>query len=121
MLLYELIDLEYPICLYCKHSVTYSTYSEIDKISGAIDQVYNIKCNKCPERFEIFVRTLYDKYICSTFLFTCLNFNISDYPLDGKFRIQLSHSNPIWVPAFNIDFSDKNKLFEKLSTYIFFI
>lgn len=89
----------------------------------------SLACRKCKEVFHILSvqdDTGFTSY--DGFLFSCNGIYVSNFYRSNVFFLgdndQIfsgqSDPNPIKIPSFPINFSDKNKLYEKLKTYIIF-
>jgi len=74
------------------------------------------KCNKCSEQY------IFNDYWGKSITFTCKEFYINHYMEDEKLFSVKNREKPLsdWVaiPAFNIDFTDKDKLYKKIKTYL---
>lgn len=117
-------DLDFPVCLYCGATCYISSTSSGDSV---IDTYH---CEFCNESFIIFYKE--DEQV--SFEFTCYNYSVLIHKTKDTFQLlstncgfQLNRYinwhqiiNQIKVPKFTIDFSNKQKLYEKLHTYAIF-
>jgi hypothetical protein len=137
--MHELIDREYPVCLYCGSQCDTKFSGELLPRSNYQYNVDILTCQACGEVFEIHAKQSAEgetQYLA--FSFTCKDYYVycgyNDKSLYiGKnpeslfdeagnfpdFIIGLSVAAVI-LPKFQVNFSNKNKLFEKLKTYIIF-
>jgi hypothetical protein len=127
--LHELIDREDPKCLYCNSDFDIELSGDYIGGSSSMLNVDILSCRNCHEQFEITSIDEADNVIA--FAFTCKGivirnvYHLQSFILGGKELLYgiISSSypeNPNYIPEFNIDFSDKNKLYEKLKTYLIF-
>lgn len=132
MLLHELIDRDYPKCLYCQGGMNVKV--EGDDWSFNVFEVVILTCRVCNEVFEIHSTGQSDTgdlrdADCTSFLFSCVDIcarvvysenicYLNDHNL--KWPTGLTSSGLQTVPMFDIDFSDKQKLYTKLRTYLIF-
>jgi hypothetical protein len=128
MKLHELIDMEDPKCLYCKSLCDI----HIDGFGSMIATSYEVDllvCRACSEMFEIHTKDHVKVY---AFVFTCNEIVVfNSYSYNG---FAIGGINYLWkqtpktrvltrnefIPTFDIDFSDKIKLYNKLKTYQIF-
>jgi len=106
------IDFDNPKCLYCYH-IIYNNSSFGDLLL----QQDLFVCPSCNEGYTIIIK---DGIITCAF-FTCIDIEIISYNNKNEFGIKHFYSKLkdfIWIPEFNIDFSDKQSLHEKLKTYL---
>lgn len=135
MQLHELINKEEPKCLYCKTLCDFkmdgraSTPANPDAYYVEILTCTN---KKCKEVFEI--HGWEDTGEITDFVFSCKNIVIiNKYPqLSGiAVGFNIGDKSNLWpkmfggrvtinVPLFQVDFSDKKKLYKKLKTYLVF-
>lgn len=122
--LHELVDREDPKCLYCGKQCEVSL--EGTRLSGSnlIEDHDILLCRSlnCRERFRIdSIQHPDGETEFVGFHFTCKGYLIN-YKYDEKeFEIADRSRKRICVcPPFEVDFSDKNKLYEKIKTYIVF-
>lgn len=135
MQLHELIDREDPKCLYCrvrcdlKVTGRNSSVAQPDPYTIEILTCTNIKCQ---EIFEI--HSWDDDQRVSDFVFTCKDIVvINKYPQPSGTAVgfNIGDKSNLWpkmfsghittnIPPFKIDFSNKNKLYNKLKTYLVF-
>lgn len=109
-----IIDLNNPECLFCRR--------QIDSSSGFGESLLSCDlyvCNACKEGYTLgFI-----KDSVSYIIFTCKNIEVIYYINNNYFEIKnfwSLKSKVIKVPAFDLDFSNKENLLKKLSTYIIF-
>ncbi len=143
-MLHELIDREDPRCLYCNSDCDLKQ-DGIPMSMSSTNHTYEVQiltCRNCQEIFEIhWYETDQQVTQYYGFVFTCkdlLVFNMylmKPYEdLDGAFCLGKRSKN-LWkhhknkpanfpfrprIPPFPVDFSDKEKLYEKLKTYLVF-
>lgn len=130
-MLHELIDRENPLCLYCQGELDLKHDGFFP--GGIVSLTYDVQmltCRDCDEVFEIHWIDDAGKVTYAAFVFTCNEIVVFNLYADGFFvgGNELLYQN--WVgasaklensiPAFNVDFSDKKKLFKKLRTYLVF-
>jgi hypothetical protein len=125
MQLHELIDREDPRCLYCNANVDCHLSSEwISKGTSLRNDVESIVCQKCKEVFYIHSWQGDDGHTeYSGFTFTCKDLSIFFNYIESYFDISKNGKKKehiTTIPSFTIDFSHKDKLYEKLKTYIVF-
>lgn len=138
-MMHELIDRENPRCLYCDNDCDVNFNGEY--IAGSSIQ-YNVDiliCQKCKEVFEIHSeqQSVEDQTEYLGFSFTCKQYYVYYAYKSGEFHLGKNTEsftaikNPInfiwWrvahstvLPWFEVSFSDKEKLYNKLKTYILF-
>lgn len=123
---HKLIDQEEPRCLYCN--------SECDiHLDGfaAASPSYNVDlltCRKCNEQFEIHWLGDIDPIKVVSFVFTCKNLAVCyDYEkgfyVGGQevlWKTQKSALALSLIEPFDVDFSDKKKLYKRLKTCLVF-
>lgn len=123
MKMHELIDRFDPICLYCGTKCVI-TLEGIRIKTGEIEDHDVLQCQKCREVFRVeSVQNPEGETRYTGFQFTCSRLRVIYKYDEGKFRISdLNDRNkePVVIPTFEVDFSDKKKLHEKLKTYILF-
>lgn len=116
-------DFEEPKCLYCNNKlIIYNT----SRYNSSLD---NYKCMSndlnskdldyfCLEEFEFYHRDDVLEHI----YFTCNNLAVTIYADSNIYYLcyKDAETSTIKVPKFKIDFSDKQKLAEKLNSYIIF-
>lgn len=124
MKLHELIDKDEPQCLYCNSAtdLSLSLKSEwLPNTSLKVD-VEVIACQKCNEEFKIHSLQGGDgntEY--NGFTFTCKSYRVFFNYIEDYFDISDKKGKYIVaIPSFTVDFSDKDKLFDKLKTYLVF-
>lgn len=122
-MLHELIDREDPKCLYCNSNTEFNS----DSISSSHGTTYNketITCCACKEIFEILsTQNLEGVTSYTAFHFSCNGiFVLNYYDIDVFYFSTKSFVSKNWeeIPKFEVSFFDKNKLYEKLKTYLLF-
>lgn len=133
MQLHELIDKDEPRCLYCNSnfdlnamSISSSSGSSLRHLNpAAIMTRYDTEtlyCIDCKETFKIHSHQNDDGETTYTgFTFTCKGYNVFFSYIESYFDISELKGNHITaIPSFDPDFSDKDKLYEKLKTYLVF-
>lgn len=132
MQMHELIDREDPKCLYCNSECDLSL--DGNGIGLVSYEIQMLKCRKCGEQFEIHETSHGNASMYKAFVFTCKNlvvfneygsgFRIGDTDLlwskDVSARAWKTPDDPVWIVPFEVDFSDKKKLYKKLKTYLVF-
>jgi len=125
-MLQKLIDKDDPKCLYCKSRCNFQLNS--DSSPRSITYVIEIySCQNCGEVFEI-RNWEGDAIENAQFIFSCKEFAVLSVPNNG---FHIASRNSLWpsyhkkgecvdIAEFNVDFSDKEKLYQKLKTYIVF-
>jgi len=113
--LYELIDQDDPKCLYCN--------SECNVSSTQFNDAF--KCNKCHEVLKIHYKiNINNSNPSKIYVYTlsCKDLLIYIYQNNKAFFIigYINEIDLMNIPYFQIDFSDKEKLYRKLKTYIIF-
>lgn len=129
-MMHELIDREDPKCLYCNSDCDFKHDGFFPAgISNLYYELEILTCRKCKEIFEIHWIDDAGEFRYLSFVFTCkdivvLNRYSSGYSIGGKEFLYVNWSagkNPDnFIPAFPVDFSNKNKLYKKLKTYVVF-
>ena len=108
------IDLDNPSCLYCK--------TTIDTASGFGESLLSCDlyiCSVCKEGYTLGLFKDKVSYI----IFTCKQLELLCYFSKNYFEIKnfwIAKSKFLVIPSFQIDFSDKETLYKKLSTYLIF-
>lgn len=135
MILHELIDKDVPCCLYCNaefdsnaisisSNSSYLTYKmKLGIINNVVrSDIETLYCVDCKETFEIYSHQSDDGETHYTgFNFTCKKLSIKCKYIESIFDISdLKGERHVTIPSFNPDFSDKDKLHEKLKTYLIF-
>ena len=121
-MLHELIDRDEPKCLYCNSDVDLNLNSEwIPQTSLKVDKE-TLTCRKCKESFII--HSIQDHYGYTDYIgftFTCKTYKVFFNYAESYFDISDKNGKYIIaLPSFSPDFSDKEKLHEKIKTYITF-
>lgn len=131
-MMHELIDQEDPRCLYCQSEVDIHLDGLPVKGNAGISfNVETLTCRSCGETFEIYSEDYPSgKTVYTSFLFSCKDICVlHDY---DKKEFTIGNINLLWknlnkdtsfdvnITVFNIDFSDKKKLYKKLKTYVTF-
>jgi transcription elongation factor Elf1 len=123
--LHELIDKDTPKCLYCSFAFTDDSLDlKSDWLPGTSLKADKeiLTCSNCKERFEIHSLQGDDGITEYTgFTFTCKEFRVFFNYIEDYFDISGKRDKHIVaIPSFTVNFSDKNKLYEKLKTYTIF-
>jgi DNA-directed RNA polymerase subunit RPC12/RpoP len=119
---HELIDKNEPKCLYCNSEIFYELKSDwLPNTSLKVDSEI-ITCHKCKEEFKIHSLQGSDGVTEYTgFTFTCKSYCVFFNYIESYFDISDKKGKHIVaIPSFTVDFSDKNKLYDKLKTYLIF-
>ena len=126
MLMHELIDREDPRCLYCQSEVDFKSDCSFYH-AGTTYNVDLFSCRECKEQFEIHWVEDEDP---RAFTFTCKDVVVSsryktDFELGGKellweFCMNGRPNNSIYIPIFEVEFSNKDALYQKLKSLILF-
>lgn len=134
---HELIDKENPKCLFCKSECDIKldglTKTSITTINFNVEI---LTCRSCNEVFEIYSEDdMIGDLVYTAFQFSCEDICVL-YDYDKSVYI-ISKPNMLWenlgkspttrtlapeikTPPFEIDFSNKKKLYKKLKTYVTF-
>ena len=129
--LHKLIDKYEPECLYCGQEMKLT----LQEIGGSppFENVEKLLCLKCNSIFEIHCEETdeHTKYV--GFLFSCRDiYVLNQYKSDthenqfliGNHQLRADMKGPrakhVVIPAFTPDFSDREKLYEKLKLFILF-
>ena len=131
MQLHELIDREDPRCLYCKSECDIQlTGNYILPGSSSQYNVDMLTCRKCKERFDI--HWIDEATNVVSFAFSCKKMAVfhaygHGFIIGIKKELLWSYEDRAdtkdtdkYLPPFDIDFSDKKKLHNKLKTYLLF-
>lgn len=120
--MHELIDRFEPVCLYC--GTRCITTLEGVRRGGQIEDHDILQCQRCRESFRIdSMQSPEGETTYLGFQFTCKRLHVLCKYEDENFKITDLNDRdkePVIIPIFEIDFSDKNKLHEKLKTYVIF-
>lgn len=131
-MLHELIDRNVPCCLYCNAEFDTNAMSirstsgyaahKLGQLNIAKSDAETLYCVDCKETFEIYSHQENDGETYYTgFNFTCKGLSIECKYAESVFDItNLKGEHKTGIPAFVPDFSDKDKLYEKLKTYLIF-
>jgi hypothetical protein len=128
---HNLIDREDPICLYCKGRCNIALGGDV--LSSRTIDIETLTCQECGEVFTISsTQSLDGETTYTEFSFSCKKMNVHHEYASEKFSI-FDHSKPVMdengiakdiagiqIPAFEADFSDKDRLHDKLRIYILF-
>jgi len=123
-MLHELIDRDEPQCLYCNSAVNLTLSLKSEWLPNTSLKVDNevMSCSKCKEVFEIHSIQGGDgntEYTGMTF--TCKGYRVFNNYIESYFDISDAKGKHIVaIPFFEPDFSDRDKLYEKLKTYLIF-
>lgn len=119
---HELIDRDEPKCLYCNSDFDLNLKSEWIPNTALKADKEILTCRKCKEVFEIHSLQGGDgntEYV--GFTFSCKKFRVFFNYIESYFDISDENGKHIIaIPSFQVNFSDKNKLYEKLKTYLVF-
>lgn len=121
-MMHELIDRDTPKCLYCNSDVDAELQSEwIPQSSLKVDKE-KLTCRKCKESFVI--HSIQDHYGYTDYIgftFSCKDYHVFFNYVESYFDISDQKGKYIIaIPFFSVDFSNLEKLHEKLKTYITF-
>lgn len=133
-MMHELIDKEDPRCLYCGSECDFKVYgidlAAVQPLPVISSDAEMLDCRSCKERFIIHSdQTPTGETVYQRFFFSCKDLMVAhhyDKDMFAIFRItkskkkSLPDNSAIWVPSFEVDFSDKKKLHKKLETYVVF-
>lgn len=126
--MHELIDREDPKCLYCNGSCDLHMDGEII-LTTLSYEVQSLRCRRCHETFEIHWVDDNGETKYLGFTFTCGSLTVHNlydkgFCIGGKELLysqwQAAAPEFNYIEKFNVDFSNKNKLYEKLKTYLIF-
>lgn len=121
-MLHELIDRDDPKCLYCHSGIVYELKSEWLPNSSLKADAEILTCQKCKEVFKIHSLQGADgvtEYTGMTF--SCKSYRVFNSYIESYFSIfDDKGKHIVSIPSFMVDFSDKDKLYEKLKTYLIF-
>lgn len=131
-MLHELIDRNVPCCPYCNAEFDTNAMS-IRSSSSHIMRKFGINnvvrsdaetlyCVDCKETFEIYSHQSDDGETHYTgFNFTCKGLSVECKYVESVFDItNLKGEHKTGIPSFTPDFSDRDKLYKKLKTYLIF-
>lgn len=113
---FSLISIENPICLYCKGRCDHEGFGE------AMMVMDSFVCHPCNENFTLF-SVIGGKE--ATLSVTCNDIRIFIYSDADTFKVG-SRSNQsyilkdVYIPKFDLPLDDKEKLYQKLKTYLIF-
>lgn len=119
---HELIDQDEPKCLYCYSNVDVTLSSSwIPSINLRAD-IETLTCRKCKESFWIHSLQGDDGVTeINGFTFSCKDFWLFFNYIEEYFEVKDKHRKYLFaIPSFPLDFSDKEKLYQKLKTYLVF-
>jgi len=123
-MLHELIDRDDPKCLYCGRQCEVSFEGMRIKGTALIEDHDILTCRSLNCRAVFRIDSIQKPDGETEFIgfhFTCVDYFIYYKYSSGKFEINDRKRVLITAcPAFEVDFSDKNKLLEKLRTYLIF-
>jgi hypothetical protein len=126
-MLHELIDKDKPCCLYCNaefdtNAMSIRSSSAWGPQTTTQHDAETLYCVDCKEFFEIYSHQYDDGETHFTgFTFTCKDLNVFVNYIESVMDISdLQGKRHTAIPSFNPDFSDRNKLREKLRTYLIF-
>lgn len=131
-MIHELIDQNVPCCPYCnaefdtnamsiRSSSSYINH-KLGQANIARSDAETLYCVNCKEKFEILSSQTDDGITTySGFIFTCKGFEVFANYTQCVFDISdLKGTHTSTIPSFDPDFSDRDKLHEKLKTYLIF-
>lgn len=119
---HKLIDKYEPKCLYCYSDVDVSSSSQWLPNTNLRSDTETLTCRKCKESFWIHSLQGDDgRTEINGFTFSCNDFWVFfNYP-ESYFDVKDKGRNYLYaIPAFPLDFSDREKLCQKLKTYLIF-
>ena len=134
-MLHELIDRDVPRCLYCRVKFDFNAMSISSSSHGSASHLtpslrsYMMRydrealyCVDCKEKFEILSNQSDEGEATYTgFIFTCKGFEVFyDYVQSTIDISDLKGEHHTAIPSFDPDFSDRDRLHEKLKTYLVF-
>jgi hypothetical protein len=132
--LHELIDKDVPCCLYCNVEFDTNAISIKSSSGSSLSHLKTGKhlmtrydtetlyCVDCMETFEIHSHQSDEGETTYTgFTFSCKNYSVFNNYIEDYFDISDRKGKHLFaIPSFTVNFSDKNKLYEKLKTYTIF-
>jgi hypothetical protein len=101
-------------CIYCRNKCP------LEKKKSSFDEWDLYLCKKCQESFIVYYDLL-NEDTADAFSFTCKGITIyQDYNDIDVFLLRKyeSKGDAVSIPFFEIDFSDKERLFKKIKTYL---
>ncbi len=118
-------------CLYCSNQCRRTRFhlKELPSLYRPKITEYFYKCNFCAEHFSIY---FFEHFVNKEISFTCKNLYIRTYRNfnfkkyfdlledDCKLLFISNGKNLISIPRFDLNFSNKENLFNKLNTYILY-
>lgn len=121
-MLHELIDREEPRCLYCNSYTDINFVSERPPRTSLVLEKEELTCSKCGEFFIIhYIQNSLAETEYDGFTFTCNDYSVYYNYIESYFDISdLNKKHITAIPAFEVNFSDKEKLYNKLKTYLIF-
>lgn len=119
---HELIDKDEPKCLYCYRDVDISSSSQWLPGTNLRADTETLTCRKCKESFWIHSVQGDDGVTkIDGFTFSCKNFWVFYNYVEDYFDVKDKNRKFLFaIPSFPIDFSNRDKLYEKLKTYLLF-
>lgn len=122
---HNLIDRDYPVCLYCGEQCNIALEGNQVPLasSTATYDIETLTCQSCGEHFSIDqIQDVQGETTYVGFSFTCHQYEIVFLYKDEVFTLYTTSGGKFVanLPIFEVDFSDKNKLHDKLRTYIVF-
>lgn len=124
----KLFDEEQPACIYCKTLCGISSRTVAN--DGKIWTTNTYSCIECKETVNTYVvdglQTLFDPLrkmpVCYDFRLSCNELVLwyGDNPENFLVGNRVMSVHWAKIPTFVTDFSDKNKLYRKLKTYLLF-
>jgi hypothetical protein len=121
-MMHELIDREDPHCLYCNGQCNIALQGKLIPHSSLTYDIEILTCQECKERFCIdTIQNEKGETTYMSFSFTCKKYNIIFLYADETFDLYTRKGKHITaLPIFEVDFSDKKKLYNKLKIYTLF-
>lgn len=121
-MMHELIDREDPHCLYCNGKCDIALEGKLLPASSTTYDTETLTCQECNERFCIDnIQNEKGETTYIAFSFTCKKYNVVFLYTDKAFDLYTRKGKHITtLPVFEVDFSDKNKLYDKLKIYVLF-
>jgi hypothetical protein len=120
--MHELIDPKDPVCLYCNGPCDIALDDRFLSSSTTIYDTEILTCQDCNEKFSIAsFQNEKGETTYMAFSFTCKKYQVVFLYADESFDLYTRRGKHIvTLPPFQVNFSDKKKLFEKLKTYVIF-
>lgn len=103
-------------CFYCNGSMS-SQAVESSWAKGIRKVLITWGCHECKECFTF---SGIEDETPDSLQFQCKEIRVFIYYKADSIALQVDFKQPIYLPYFEIDFSDKEKLYNKLRTYLLF-